>query len=115
MEGRGFIQDTSDDRRLWIDAYIPPEDHDLIHAAIETAIRSKTIFELEHRVNRVDGTCGWAYSRAVPMLDQDGNIYEWIGAATNITSRKKAEAKLVESAAVRTSSWLCCRTSSEIP
>jgi len=97
LEGRGFIQDTSDPRRLWIDAYVPPEDHALIHEAIERAIRTKTVYELEHRVRRVDGSDGWAFSRAVPMLDEAGEIYEWIGAASDITDRKEAEERLRES------------------
>ena len=97
MEGRGFLQDTSNARHLWLDAYIPPEEHERVHQAIEHAIRGKTVFELEHRVNRVDGTYGWTYSRAVPMLDEHGNIHEWIGAASDITSRKEAEQTLMES------------------
>ena len=97
MEGRGFLQDTSDPHRLWIDAYIPPEEQELVHEAIGRAIRGKTVFELEHRVRRVDGTYGWTYSKAVPMLDEHGNIYEWIGAASDITHRKQAEEKLLDS------------------
>lgn len=97
LEGRGLLQDTHDARRSWIDGYIPPEDHELIHDAIAQAIHGKSVFELEHRVRRLDGTYGWTYSRAVPMLDDHGNIYEWIGAASDITDRKDAEEKLVES------------------
>jgi PAS domain S-box-containing protein len=97
LEGRGFLQDTFDGRRPWIDAYVPPEDHALVHAAIARAIRDKTVFELEHRVRRVDGTFGWTYSRAVPMLDAHGTIYEWIGAASDISARKQVEEKLLES------------------
>jgi PAS domain S-box-containing protein len=96
LEGRGFIPDTLNGRSLWIEAYLPPEDHDRIKEAIEKAIVQKTVFELEHRVVRVDGTLGWAYSRAVPMLDEHGNIYEWIGAASDVTSRKEIEASLLE-------------------
>src|SRR5690349_12960874 len=90
LEGRGFLQDTSDPRRLWIDDYVPPEDHALVHEAIERAMRTKTVYELEHRVRRLDGSYGWAFSRAVPMLDPAGEIYEWIGAASDITARKEA-------------------------
>ena len=36
-------------------------------------------------------------SRAVPMLGADGEIHEWIGAASDITERKLAEEKLRES------------------
>ncbi|WP_136222870.1 ATP-binding protein [Massilia sp. Mn16-1_5] len=97
LEGRGFLQDTSDPRRLWIDDYVPPEDHALVHEAIERAMRTKTVYELEHRVRRLDGSYGWAFSRAVPMLDPAGEIYEWIGAASDITARKEAEERLRES------------------
>lgn len=94
LQGRGFIKNTVSIDKYWIDAYIPPEHQPLIHRAIDTAIERKQIFELEHKVRRVDGTYGWALSRAVPMLDKNGNIIEWIGAATDITQRKELEEKL---------------------
>jgi signal transduction histidine kinase len=51
------------------------------------------MFELEHRVRRTDGTLGWTYSRAVPLLDANGAIVEWFGAVTDVTARKEAEEK----------------------
>ena len=36
---------------------------------------------------------GWTYSRAVPLLNQSGEIVEWFGAATDITARREAEEK----------------------
>ncbi|MDQ3524092.1 MAG: ATP-binding protein [Chloroflexota bacterium] len=94
VEGRGFVKNTTDPNHLWLDEYIPPEDHDLVRKAGEEAIRNKAIFELEHRVRRADGTLGWTCSRAIPLLDKNGEIYEWIGAASDITDRKAAEEKL---------------------
>jgi signal transduction histidine kinase/ActR/RegA family two-component response regulator len=96
LDGRGFLKDTADPRRLWLDEYIPAEDQPRVHEAVAEAIRNKSIFELEHRVRRMDGSDGWTLSRAVPMLDADGVIYEWIGAASDITERKMAEEKLRE-------------------
>ena len=49
------------------------------------------MFELEHRVRRTDGTLGWTYSRAVPLLNVNGEILEWFGAASDVTARKEAE------------------------
>ena len=66
-------------------------------AAINEAIRTKSIFELEHRVRRADGSLGWTFSRAVPLLDANGEIVEWFGAASDITERKQAEKALRES------------------
>jgi PAS domain-containing protein len=33
---------------------------------------------------------GWTFSRAVPLLDENGDIVEWFGAASDITARKQA-------------------------
>lgn len=94
LEGRGFIKDTVEARAFWHDEYIPPEDQPRLHAAIAEAIRTRSVFELEHPVRRLDGSNGWTVSRAVPMLDADGEIYEWIGAASDITERRENEEKL---------------------
>jgi PAS domain-containing protein len=67
-----------------------------VNAAIDEAIRKKKIFQLEHRVLRVDGSPGWTFSRAVPILDHQGEIIEWFGVASDITDRKKAEEDLRE-------------------
>ena len=97
LEGRGFIKDTSAASSFWIDDYIPPEDQANVHRAIEEAIRDKSLFQIEHRVRRLDGSQGWMLSRAVPMLDAEGRLHEWIGTASDITERKLAEEKLRES------------------
>jgi PAS domain S-box-containing protein len=94
LRGRGSIPDAETASRDWLHTYIPPEDQAHVMAVINNAIRTKTIFEMEHRVLRADGTVGWTFSRAVPLLNRDGNIVEWFGAASDITTRKRAEARL---------------------
>jgi PAS domain S-box-containing protein len=94
LEGRGFLKDVVEGLHFWIDEYIPAAEQPRVHAAIGQAIRDKSLFEVEHRVRRADGSEGWVLSRAVPMLDEQGEIYEWIGAASDITERKQAEEKL---------------------
>jgi PAS domain S-box-containing protein len=49
---------------------------------------------MEYRVQRADDTPGWTLSRAVPMLDADGEIVEWFGTTSDITSRKQMEETL---------------------
>lgn len=93
LEGRGFIRDVLHPKQSWLDEYIPAEGQERLNNTVAEAIRDKRTFELEHRVRRVDGSYGWASSRAVPMFDANGDIYEWIGAASDITKRKRAEAK----------------------
>ena len=96
LEGRGFLKDTDDANGLWLEEYVPPEDQGRLHQEIARAIRDRSVFELEHRVRRADGSSGWTLSRAVPMFDTAGEVYEWIGAASDITERKAAEEKLRE-------------------
>jgi PAS domain S-box-containing protein len=96
LRGRDFIPDTDAPSDNWLDRYIPPDDQPHVRAVIDEAVRSKSKFELEHRVLRVDGSLGWALSRAVPLLDEDGQVVEWFGAASDITARKQAEESLLE-------------------
>ena len=92
LAGRDFIADTSGPNRGWLETYIHPDDRAHVTQAIERAIRTKSLFELEHRVRRVDGTLGWTFSRAVPILDARGEIVEWFGTASDVTARRTAAA-----------------------
>ncbi len=94
LDGRNFIVDTEKPSATWLQEYILPEDQAHVMAVINEAIRTKTIFELEHRVRRVDGTLGWTFSRAVPLLNSKGEIAEWFGVASDVTERKRAEEAL---------------------
>ena len=94
LEGRNFIADQRDPTSTWLQKYIPADDQPHITAAIQDAIRNKSVFELEHRVIRADGSLGWTFSRAIPMLDDDGAIVEWFGAATDVTERHETQAAL---------------------
>jgi PAS domain-containing protein len=87
LDGRGFIRDTEQPNRDWLDQYIHPDDQPRVLAAIDAAVRAKHTFELEHRVRRLDGSLGWTLSRAVPLLDEQGEIREWFGAAGDVTAR----------------------------
>ena len=62
-----------------------------MRGAIDHAIQTKSTFELEHRVRRADGTIGWTYSRAIPLLDAKGEILEWFGAASDVSARRQAQ------------------------
>jgi signal transduction histidine kinase/DNA-binding response OmpR family regulator len=90
LDGRDFIADTKEPHRGWMQEYIHPDDQPQVLVAISEAIRSKSPFELEHRVRRVDGTLGWTSSHAIPLLDARGGITEWFGTASDITARKEA-------------------------
>ena len=90
MEGQEFLAETEDTNANWLQEYIHPDDQPRVEAAYEAAIRQKSIFELEHRVRRADGSLGWTLSRAIPLLNESGHITEWFGMASDITERRLA-------------------------
>ena len=94
LQGRGFLSDTETPSVAWLEDYIFPEDQTHILKAIESAIKHKQPFQLEHRVRRADGSVGWTFSRAVPLLNDAGDITGWFGAASDVTARKEAEEHL---------------------
>ena len=91
LVGREFLRDTDAPSRTWLETYIFPEDQPQVLAVIREAIRTQTMFRLEHRIRRADGTEGWTFSQAIPLLDAQRQIVEWIGTASDITERKRAE------------------------
>jgi PAS domain S-box-containing protein len=99
LDGLGFLSDTAEPSGSWLERYIHPDDRAQVTGAIEAAVRGKTVFELEHRVLRADGTLGWTVSRAVPILDADGETVEWVGVASDVTARREAEAARKEAEA----------------
>lgn len=94
LEGKNFLADTDRAENSWMQTYIPEPERHAVTKVIEDAIRNKTVFELEHTVNDAHENLAWTYSRAVPKLDEKGDILEWIGTASNITHRKKTEEAL---------------------
>lgn len=94
LYSRNFLANTEKPNSIWIQGYIHPDDQLHVITAINEAIRTKSVFELEHRVWQADGNLGWIFSRAVLLLDENGEILEWFGAASNITERKKADETL---------------------
>ena len=96
LSSRDFLANTEKPNHAWLQEYIPPEDQVHVTSVIEEAIRTKSVFELEHRVLQADGSLGWTFSRAIPLRNAQGEILEWFGAATDITDRKQAEERLRE-------------------
>ena len=94
IDGRGLVGSSAAPNRAWLEDNIFPEDQPQVRAAIEEAICTKSLFKLEHRVRRADGSAGWTVSRAVPLLGANGEITEWFGTASDVTERHEAEEAL---------------------
>lgn len=91
LRGRGFLSDTEGPIRNWLEKYIHPKDKQRVQDMIDQAVATKSIFELEHQIRKIDGALGWTFSRAIPIMDENGNIIEWFGTASDITQRKAFE------------------------
>ncbi|MFN3405384.1 MAG: PAS domain-containing protein [Cytophagaceae bacterium] len=94
LEGKVFVPDTGKPRSDWFENNIPLSDQPLVKEKMDEAIRNKSIFQLEHKVKLADGNIGWTFSRAIPILNEKGDIIRWFGAASDITERKQAEEAL---------------------
>jgi PAS domain S-box-containing protein len=97
LDGRGFLLDAHAPVENWMEINVHPSEFDRVKKTIAAAITNKSVFELEHQVLTADGTPGWTFSRAVPILNDAGNIVEWFGTASDITNRKMIEESLKES------------------
>ncbi|WP_210529506.1 PAS domain S-box protein [Rubellimicrobium arenae] len=96
LQGRGLLAEMPRPTGNWREHYVHPEDRDRVHAAVDEAIRTQGLFEMEHRVRHPEGRTAWVLSRAVPIKDADGHIVEWLGAARDVTARREAEKALRE-------------------
>ena len=80
----------------WADA-VHPDDAAPSIAAWEETVRLKQTFVFEHRLRSRDESWRHYAIRAVPTLDEKGDIREWVGVHTDITKQREAEARLRES------------------
>jgi len=68
------------------DSYIHPEDWSRVAAAIRDGLERISPVELQHRLCWPDGDVSWVYSRAVPLVAENGDVTEWLGAVSEVSS-----------------------------
>jgi len=77
----------------WADA-VHPDDAQATLEAWNEAVAERKTFVFEHRLHRKDGQWRICSVRAVPVLNDNGSILEWVGVHTDITENKLAESEL---------------------
>ena len=77
----------------WFGA-VHPEDREEASRAWAEAVRKRQVLVTEHRLRRRDGEYRHMELRAVPVLEENGTIREWVGAYGDITDRLRAEEEL---------------------
>jgi two-component system, cell cycle sensor histidine kinase and response regulator CckA len=97
-EWETLVGATSEDRHGagWLDA-VHPEDRERTVLAWRHALRTRTPFEITHRIRRRDGQYRVMTAHAVPVAGGDGQLGEWIGAHADVTERERATAALRQS------------------
>jgi PAS domain S-box-containing protein len=73
----------------WADA-VHPEDAPATIDAWNQSVAERRMFAFEHRVRCRDGMYRTFSIRAVPVLNADGTIREWVGVHTDVTEQRRA-------------------------
>jgi len=79
----------------WIRAVFP-DDQPEAARAWNAAVRERKVLVTEHRLRRRDGQYRHMELRAVPIVNGEGRVREWVGAHTDVTDRVKAEEQLAQ-------------------
>ena len=74
---------------------VHPDDQPGTREMWPEAIAARESFSLEHRLCREDGAWRHMFVRVVPVFEEGGALREWVGAHTDITERRIAEAELL--------------------
>jgi PAS domain S-box-containing protein len=78
---------------------IHPEDRDWVTRKFEESLRERVDTFGEYRVLLPDGTTRHINASGHPILNRNGELVEFIGTATDVTERRRAEQALRESEA----------------
>ncbi len=77
----------------WLDA-VHPDDRARTERTWSAALRRRSPYVTEHRLRRVDGVYHHMLVRAVPVIDADGVLREWIGVHIDVEERRGVEERL---------------------
>uniref|UniRef100_A0A8J7A496 histidine kinase n=1 Tax=Desmonostoc muscorum LEGE 12446 TaxID=1828758 RepID=A0A8J7A496_DESMC len=76
----------------WVNA-LHPEDRKSVAAIWRQAFYQRSVAVAEYRVQRHDGEYRHMSIRGVPILNETGEIIEWVGMCLDITEHKQVEAE----------------------
>ncbi|SCY06954.1 PAS domain S-box protein [Microvirga guangxiensis] len=80
----------------WLD-FIYPDDREHTAAAWQEAVTAKQPARIVHRMLGLSGEYRWVFCRALPLLNEMGEVQEWAGTISDIHDRRAAEDKLRDS------------------
>lgn len=74
----------------WLDV-VHPDDAETVHQVVRRALDRREPFRVEYRMQRHDGSYGWALDTGIPRFDGGGELLGFIGSVIDITDRKTIE------------------------
>jgi PAS domain S-box-containing protein len=74
----------------WLDS-VHPDDRAGVRAAWSQAVESRTRYRAEYRLCRADGEFRDVVSTAVPVMDREGAVREWVGSVVDVTEQRRQE------------------------
>ncbi|MGH7899527.1 MAG: PAS domain-containing protein, partial [Candidatus Binatia bacterium] len=92
----GFPADAAPADILTMLQSIHPEDRERVAAAYLDALHGNKLYDVEYRMVRLDGAERWAAVRGRALRDESGEPVRMLGVATDISDRKRMEARLEE-------------------
>src|SRR3984885_2634162 len=78
---------------------VHPEDRDRFNERVDKALGAKADLVQDYRIVLTDGTVKHIQGIGHPVLDETGNIIEYVGTDVDVTERKRAEEALQRSEA----------------
>jgi PAS domain S-box-containing protein len=76
---------------------VHPDDIGVAAEVWRKALAEATLYQMQFRLRRADGSFRWHIARALPIKDDHGAITRWIGTNTDIDDQKAIERQLTES------------------
>ncbi|HEX7149885.1 MAG TPA: PAS domain S-box protein [Thermoanaerobaculia bacterium] len=87
-----FTGQSGEDMQQWgWLAAIHPDDRAKTRNAWERALATRSPYEVEHRLRRHDGEYRTMLARAVPILDERGEVRDWVGLHTDLTAKRRLQ------------------------
>jgi PAS domain S-box-containing protein len=77
--------------------FLHPEDYNRVVDEWRDARRQQTMYEVEFRARRSDGSYRWLHSRVSPLFDTGGTLMRWYNLIIDVHDRKVAEEALRDS------------------
>ena len=81
--------------------FVHPDDRDRIIGAREQAGRERRSYVVVHRVSQVDGSFKWKRSTGLPLIDDGGNIKEWLGVSIDLERGQRGGNQAITGAQIR--------------